>query len=111
MFDPFEIDNRFSAAGYCFVLGALNRAMASREEHGHVSGRDICIAFKDEALERFGVMARTVAEYWGFRSTADIGAAVFIADAEVISTAEGDSIEECPRALLQPWPRRKRTCQ
>lgn len=68
---------RFQEHAYLFVLQALEFCQGRLPERRHISGRELAEACRDLALDRFGVMARTVLEHWGVRSTADIGDVVF----------------------------------
>ena len=70
-------DARFTEHAYLFVLSALEFCQTRQLERRHITGRELTIACRDLALDRFGVMARLVLEHWGVRSTADIGDIVF----------------------------------
>jgi uncharacterized repeat protein (TIGR04138 family) len=68
---------RFREAAYLFVLTALEHRQLQLPERRHITGRELAESCRDLALERFGVTARLVLDYWGIRSTADIGDIVF----------------------------------
>jgi uncharacterized repeat protein (TIGR04138 family) len=68
---------RFSESAYLFVLAALEFCQARLPERRHIGGRELAVACRDLAFERYGVMARLVLEHWGVRSTADLGDVVF----------------------------------
>ncbi len=68
---------RFHERAYLFVLAALEYSQSRLAERRHISGRELAVACRDLALERYGLMARLVLEHWGVRSTADIGDVVF----------------------------------
>lgn len=68
---------RFDEGAYLFVLASLEFCQRRLDERRHITGRELAIACRDLALDRFGVMARLVLEHWGLRSTADIGDVVF----------------------------------
>ncbi len=68
---------RFHERGYLFVLAALEYTQTRRTERRHVSGAELARAVRDLAIERFGVLAREVLEYWGIRRTEDVGDVVF----------------------------------
>jgi uncharacterized repeat protein (TIGR04138 family) len=98
-------DPRYSIEAYAFVLEALNHARrqklkrraqgrgrsakpraaeaagASSSKKGrisaHVTGGKVCESFRKLALDHFGLMAATVLEHWGVRSTSDIGDIVY----------------------------------
>ena len=82
--DPFDhpaalkVPNpRFHPHAYDFLLGALQAVISRLSERRHISGRELVDGVRRLALERFGPMARTVLEYWGIRSTEDVGELVF----------------------------------
>jgi uncharacterized repeat protein (TIGR04138 family) len=70
-------ERRFDEHAYLFVLSALEFCQNRLTERRHITGRELAIACRDMALERFGVLARLVLGYWGVHSTADIGDIVF----------------------------------
>lgn len=43
----------------------------------HVTGQELCLAFRQLAHEQFGYMARLVLADWGIRSTGDFGEIVY----------------------------------
>ncbi|MBI1825357.1 MAG: hypothetical protein HY287_13625 [Planctomycetes bacterium] len=43
----------------------------------HITGRQLCWGLRDHALQRWGLLARTVLEAWNIRSTDDFGRIVF----------------------------------
>lgn len=68
---------RFQETAYLFVLSALHYVLERLPEPRHITGPELASGVRDLALERFGPMARTVLEYWGVCSTADVGKLVF----------------------------------
>ena len=100
-------DSRYSIEAYAFVLESLRLARHHKlksqakkrertgaprprkkkptpkadqtkfDEAGHVTGRELCQAARRLALRHYGLMALTVLEQWGIRSTSDIGEIVF----------------------------------
>jgi uncharacterized repeat protein (TIGR04138 family) len=70
-------ERRYDERAYLFVLAALEFCQQRLEERRHITGQELAEGCRDLALERFGVMSRLVLEYWGIRSTADIGNIVF----------------------------------
>jgi uncharacterized repeat protein (TIGR04138 family) len=86
---------RFHEGAYLFVLSALEYSQARLPERRHICGRELARACRDLALERYGVMARLVLEYWGVRSTADIGDIVFtLVDLGFLISQPTDTREE-----------------
>jgi uncharacterized repeat protein (TIGR04138 family) len=100
-------DPRYSIEAYAFVLEALNHARhqklkgqtrdrdkddatepdrkrtgsGSRSKRprvsGHVTGGKLCEAVRKLALRQYGLLAATVLNHWGVRSTSDIGDIVY----------------------------------
>jgi uncharacterized repeat protein (TIGR04138 family) len=70
-------ERRFDEHAYLYVLSALEFCQARLTERRHITGRELAIACRDLAIDRFGVLARHVLSYWGVRSTADLGDIVF----------------------------------
>ena len=68
---------RFHERGYLFVLAALEFCQTRLPERRHITGAQLAESVRDLALDRYGVLARTVLEHWGIRSTEDIGDVVF----------------------------------
>lgn len=68
---------RFHEHAYLFVLAALEFQQARMPERRHVDGRELSVAVRDLAIERFGVTARLVLEHWGVTRTSDLGDIVF----------------------------------
>ncbi|HZS59183.1 MAG TPA: Minf_1886 family protein [Gemmatimonadaceae bacterium] len=70
-------ERRFDEHAYLFVLSALEFCQGRLTERRHITGRELAIACRDLALDRFGVLARLVLNHWGVTSTADLGDIVF----------------------------------
>ena len=88
-------ESRFDERAYLFVLGALEFCQQRLEERRHISGRELALACRDLALEKFGVMAGLVLEHWGVRSSADLGDVVFtLVDLGLLMSQPTDSREE-----------------
>ena len=68
---------RFHESAYLFVLSALEFSQAKLSERRHITGHELARACRDLALQRYGLLARMVLEYWGVTSTADFGNIVF----------------------------------
>lgn len=68
---------RFHEHAYLFVLASLEFCQGRLTERRHIAGRELAEGCRDLARERYGVLARMVLEYWGIRSTADLGDVVF----------------------------------
>jgi len=86
---------RFDERAYFFVLAALEYCQQRLDERRHITGRELALACRDLALERFGVMARLVLEHWGVRSSADIGDVVFtLVDLGLLMSQPTDTRDE-----------------
>lgn len=68
---------RFHEDAFLFVLSALEFCQSRLPERRHLTGRELAEGCRDLAIARYGVLARTVLEYWGITSTAEIGDVVF----------------------------------
>jgi uncharacterized repeat protein (TIGR04138 family) len=73
---------------------------------GHVSGSELCESVRKLSLNQFGLLAATVLEHWGVRSTSDIGNIVYnlIAAGDLEETpsdsrADFDNVFDFDRAL------------
>jgi uncharacterized repeat protein (TIGR04138 family) len=88
-------ERRFDERAYLFVLSALEHFQTRLPERRHISGRELAVACRDLAMERFGVMARLVLEHWGIQSTEDIGDVVFtLVELDLLMSQPTDSREE-----------------
>ena len=86
---------RFDERAYLFVLGALEFFQQRLTERRHITGRELALACRDLALERFGVMAGLVLDHWGVKSSADFGEIVFVlVDLELLMSQDTDTRDE-----------------
>ncbi|MCH7790895.1 MAG: hypothetical protein IID31_01255 [Planctomycetes bacterium] len=66
----------------------------SSGEH-HVNGRQLCEGLRDLALNRYGLLARTVLSRWGVHATDDFGRIVFaMIDAGLMRKSDEDRLED-----------------
>ncbi|MEO6865810.1 MAG: Minf_1886 family protein [Gemmatimonadaceae bacterium] len=72
-----ERESRYEEGAYLFVLAALEYSQAQLQERRHITGKELAVACRDLAIDRYGIMARIVLERWGIASTDDIGSVVF----------------------------------
>ncbi|MCW5757825.1 MAG: hypothetical protein KIT54_11370 [Phycisphaeraceae bacterium] len=78
--------------GLAVDLGSLSEADAYTR---HVSGQELCLGLRSYAVERYGLLARTVLRGWGVRSTEDFGKIVYaMVDAGLMRTSEQDSLDD-----------------
>lgn len=103
----------YDETAYLFILSGLHYTIERMDEPRHISGQELAEGCRDLAIERWGVMARTVLQHWGIRSTRDLGAIVFaLVDCGVLVKREDDSIVDFEvvydfeEAFEQnyPWP-------
>jgi len=77
-------DGRYPPDAYAFLNDGLNHAAEAL--HGksaeagprHVTGRQLCEALRDLAVQRYGLLARTVLARWNIRETIDFGNMVYL---------------------------------
>lgn len=85
----------FRPEAYFFVLEALENAMASMDERGHITGEDLLEWIRDLGAERFGVMAGDVFNAWGVHATIDFGRIVFhLVEAGLLRKRDEDSLSD-----------------
>lgn len=88
-------ETRFDERAYLFVLAALEFCQQRLPERRHISGRELALACRDLALDRYGVLSGLVLEHWGVRSTADLGDVVFtLVELELLMSQPSDTREE-----------------
>lgn len=86
---------RFHRDAYGFLLDALHTVISKLSKRRHISGQELAEGVRGLAMERFGPMARTVLEYWGIRSTDDVGEIVFdLVDMGVLVKDPRDRLED-----------------
>ena len=84
----------YHETAYLFILSALHFSIERLGEPRHISGRELAEGCRDLALQRWGLMARSVLEYWGITCTRDLGEIVFaLVDLGVLVKQEDDTIE------------------
>ncbi|MEP6591596.1 MAG: Minf_1886 family protein [Gemmatimonadota bacterium] len=86
---------RYDERAYLFMLSAIEFLQARFETRRHVSGAELAWGCRDMALERFGLLARTVLGCWGVTCTADFGRLVYtLVEVGLLSTQPGDREED-----------------
>jgi len=77
------------------IAAALERVGGAEEMNRHVTGRQLCWTIRDVALERWGLMARSLLASWNITSTEDIGRIVFaLVDHGWLQKQPTDSFED-----------------
>ena len=85
-------ESRFDEKAFLFVLAAIKFCQQRLPERRHLSGRELALGCRDLALERYGVLARSVLEHWGLTNSASIGEIVFaLVDVGLLSAQPTDS--------------------
>jgi len=65
------------------------------EESRHVCGRELCIGLRDYAIDRYGMMAKSVLNKWGIHQSRDFGNIIFaMVEVGLMRTTEDDNIED-----------------
>ncbi len=100
-----ERDPRYGKEAYIFLKEALEFTIKQKkrgktEAGSHVDAVELLDGFRQLALKEFGPMVMTVLEYWGVRSSFDVGQMVFnLIGAGVFGKTESDSVDDFNRAL------------
>ena len=90
-----ERESRYDERAYLFVLASIEYAQRRLPARRHVSGRELSLACREYALEQYGLLARTVLEYWGIKGTEDFGRIVFtLVEIGLLVTQPGDREED-----------------
>jgi uncharacterized repeat protein (TIGR04138 family) len=90
-----ERDGHYHERGYLFVLAALEFAQGRLPARRHLDGGELAWACRDFALEQFGLLAPSVLDYWGIKSTDDFGRIVFmLIDVGLLARQATDRIED-----------------
>ncbi|MEO0096626.1 MAG: Minf_1886 family protein [candidate division WOR-3 bacterium] len=86
---------QYKKEAYLFVLDALEYAKKKLKASNHISGQELLLGFKELAQKEFGILAKTVLEYWGIKSTNDVGEMVFnLCEAKILTKRENDKKED-----------------
>ena len=85
----------FCPDAYVFVLEALENAMESMVERGHITGVDLLDWIRDLGQQRYGVMAGDVFNAWGVHATIDFGRIVFhLVEEGLLHKRDEDSLSD-----------------
>ncbi len=80
---------------FVFLLEALYEAVKRVGEGRHVGAPQLTSVVREIALEKYGVMARTVLGRWGINSTHDVGRLIFeMIDQGILMQSESDRLED-----------------
>lgn len=101
MEEVIRADGRYPMEAYAFLHEGLNTAV--QETHGedvalgqrHVTGKQICMALRKLAMERWGLLAATVLARWNIHATIDFGNMVYLLiENDFMRKTEEDSLED-----------------
>ena len=95
-------DGRYPLDAFAFLHEGLARAVRQiyGEEAGepgqrHVTGPQLCLALREEALEHWGMLARAVLDRWNIHATSDFGNMVYLlVNNGLMHKTEQDSLED-----------------
>jgi uncharacterized repeat protein (TIGR04138 family) len=100
-------DRRYHRDAYFFVFEALRYAQdqlglgrpladdVDDEQQRHVTGQQLCEAIRRYAVQQYGLLAKSVLNEWGVRSTNDFGEIVFnLIDIGQMKKTESDRRED-----------------
>lgn len=80
---------------YVFILAGLQYTITRLGESRHITGRELAEGCRDLALDRYGLMARQVLDFWGIRSTRDFGEIVFaLVECGVLVKQDEDGLDD-----------------
>ncbi|MCX5681299.1 MAG: hypothetical protein NT079_03360 [Candidatus Omnitrophica bacterium] len=87
-------DPRYKREAYEFVMEALNYTQKRFRRSKHVTGEELLVGIRQLLQRKFGLMALTVLDHWGVKSTEDFGHLVFnLVSHKILSKTEEDTIE------------------
>jgi uncharacterized repeat protein (TIGR04138 family) len=91
---------RFDRRAYVFVYEAVVDYCRSFDPPRHLTPHEVAEAVRRRALDRFGIMARTVLRHWGIHASDDIGRVVHAMVQEgILVTQSEDEHEDYSNAL------------
>lgn len=86
---------QYKKEAYLFILYVLEYTKRKLKTANHISGQELLLGFKELAQKEFGLMAKTVLEYWGINTTDDVGEIVFnLCEAKILKRKENDKKED-----------------
>ena len=94
---------RYPIDAFEFVRNGLNHTV--HQIHGdirnkpdsicHVSGQELCRGLRNYAVERYGLLARTVLSHWNVVRTSDFGRIVFaMVESQLMQKTEEDDLRD-----------------
>ena len=87
-------NGHYKFEAYSFVMAALHHTVTRLPKRRHITGQELLQGIREYSLEQFGALARTVLNYWGIKSTEDIGNIVFdLVENRILTKTDNDSLE------------------
>ena len=86
-------DRRYAPEAYAMVMDSVAYAIQTIGEPRHISAAELLVHLCDFSKKRYGILAYTILDKWGLKSTGDIGSVVYsLIDEGELSEQEGDSL-------------------
>jgi uncharacterized repeat protein (TIGR04138 family) len=86
-------DRRYEPEAYAMVMDSVAYAIQTIGEPRHISAAELLVHMCEFTKDRYGILAYTILDKWGLKSTGDIGAVVYaLIDEGELSEQEGDSL-------------------
>lgn len=83
----------YQEAAYLFILSGLQFTIERLDRPRHITAAELAAGCRDLALGRWGLMSRGVLQFWGIRSTRDLGEIVFaLVDCGVLVKQDDDCL-------------------
>lgn len=109
-------DSRYPAAAFLYLMDTLREMLDARKEGDHVTGKEVCLALRQNLQKDFSLMAPDVLKSWNIVETNDFGNMVYdMVDAGLFSTSPQDSradfvdVYPIPGALALPQEERRQS--
>ncbi|MGN0867769.1 MAG: Minf_1886 family protein [Oligosphaeraceae bacterium] len=85
-------DPRYPHPAFLYLIQTLREMLDNRKEGEHVTGKEVCLALRQNLLDEFSLLAPDVLRTWNIVETNDIGNMVYdMVDAGLFSTSPQDS--------------------
>jgi uncharacterized repeat protein (TIGR04138 family) len=86
-------DRRYAPEAYAMVMDSVAYAIQSIGKPRHVSAAELLDHLCDFVKDRYGILAYSMLEKWGLKSTEDIGAVVYaLIDEGELTEQDSDSL-------------------
>ncbi|MGC4032462.1 MAG: hypothetical protein QM754_12165 [Tepidisphaeraceae bacterium] len=99
--DVAEANGRYAVEAFYFVQKGLAVTAAkvhaghAKSHSRHISGQELAEGLRDIAIERWGLLARTVLSQWGVYNTLDFGRIVYaMIDAGIMGRSDEDRLSD-----------------